>query len=114
MSSSAKRTAIVVLTLITVVVHLVLLNLPFIMGDGEIDVLFALNGLGYLVLLYALLNDIPKGQKSLVRWVFIGYTAVTIVAWVFLNYLRGHGDMLGYLTKLDEVLLIAALWSYEG
>ncbi|MQC27442.1 MAG: hypothetical protein DWG76_08385 [Chloroflexi bacterium] len=113
MSKSTLRSAIIVLTLITAVVHLVVLNLDFFTGGGKLDVLFALNGIGYLVLLWALLTDFPKGQSGLVHWAFMGFAAVTIVAWVMLNYLRGHGDALGYITKLDEVLLIAALWMHK-
>jgi hypothetical protein len=107
MSRATLRTAITVLTLITALIHLVLLNL-----GGKILPLFILNGLGFLALLYALLRPpaFLKGQTSLVHYAFIGYTAVTVIAYFAL---QGFGfSALGYFTKLVEVLLIGALWMH--
>jgi hypothetical protein len=103
MSTSLRRNLIIVLTLITALVHLVLLNL----GMGTIDPLFTLNGLGFLALLYAYLNDVPAGRKSLVRWAFMAYTAVTILAWFALN--GDFSSPVGLITKLDELLLLVLL-----
>jgi len=103
-SASSRRTAIIINKLITALIHLIVLNL----GMGSIDLLFPLNGLGFQVLLYAYLNDIPNGSKSMVRWAFIAYTVITILAWVVMN-----GDLsspLGLPTKVDEVILVALLW----
>lgn len=95
------KIGILLLALATAVVHLVVLNL------GGMHVLFALNGLGYLGLLALYFLPIPMAQnnRSLVRWVFIGYTAVTILAWVFM----GERNLLGYGTKVVEILLIVSL-----
>ncbi len=43
--------------------------------------LFVLNGLGYLALLCALYLPIPRlvPHRGAIRWVFIGYTLLTIV-----------------------------------
>lgn len=91
---------IVVLTLFTAIVHLVLLNL------GGPQPLFILNGLGYLALLAALVWDLPKGQSRLVHYVFIAYTIATIGAWAAM----GTRDVLAYVTKLAEVVLVVLLW----
>jgi hypothetical protein len=90
---------IILLTLFTAAVHLTL-SFP--------DAMFILNGLGYLGLLAALYLPLPvaKDNRRLVRWAFIGYTALTIVLWVFL----GARNMGAYADKLGEVLLIVCLW----
>jgi hypothetical protein len=100
MDEKSTRFLIIILTLFTALVHLVALNL------GGIQPLFVLNGLGYFALLGALLWRIPAGRERLVHYAFMAYTAVTIVAWVFV----GTRSMLGYSTKLVEVLLIVFLW----
>ncbi len=96
-----KQIAIVILTLATAFVHLSLL-FP--------DPLFILNGLGYLALLAAYFLPLPftKDYRGLVRWIFIGYILVTILAWVVM------GDKtwwVGYITKLIEIVLVVLLWT---
>lgn len=108
MSKSSLRPIIIVLTLVTAFVHLVLLNLEIMADKGSIDILFTLNGLGYLGLLGALLFNFPAGRERLVTYAFIGFTLVTILAWVAI----GARTTLGYVTKLDEVLLVIFLWMY--
>lgn len=105
MSRSALRAVILVSGLVTALVHLVLLNV----GMGTIDPLFTLNGVGYLALLSALFIDLPvvSTRRALVHWAFMGFTAVTILAWVVLG--RPY-TLIGYLTKLDEVILLVALY----
>ena len=73
--------------------------------------LFILNGLGYLALLagYFLPIDIAKRYHKLVRWAFIAFTFVTIVAWVAIGDKSWPVGSLGYLTKLIEVVLIVLL-----
>ncbi len=107
MNRSSLRAVILVTGLITAVVHLVLLN--FVMG--KIDILFTLNGLGYLALLAALFLNLPvvSKQQPLVHWAFMAFTAVTIVAWIVMG--RPY-TLLGYLTKLDELILIVALYMH--
>ena len=110
MSRSALRTSIIVLGLITALVHLVVLNLGYIRETGSPDVLFTLNGLGYLGLLVALFAGIPflAGQRTLVHLAFIAFTAITILGWVAV----GARSALGYGDKLVEILLIIALWMH--
>ena len=107
MNRSSLRAVILVTGLITAVVHLVLLN--FVMG--KIDPLFTLNGLGYLALLAALFLNLPivSKQQPLVHWAFMAFAAVTIVAWIVMG--RPY-TLLGYVTKLDEIVLIAALYMH--
>ena len=93
---------IIVLALATALIHFAL-NVMM----GKLDVLFTLNGLGYLALLAALFLPIPilSRYRSLIRWVFIVYTLITIGAWVAM----GARDVLGYTTKLIEVALVILL-----
>jgi hypothetical protein len=90
---------IVVLTLVTAIVHLTLV-FP--------SPMFILNGLGYLVLLAALYLPIPQltGYHRLVRWVLLGYTALTVVLWVIM----GSRIPIAYVDKLVELVLIVLLW----
>lgn len=94
----ALRIGIVALTLVTALVHLSL-NFP--------DPVFILNGLGYLTLLAALYLPIPQiaPYRNLVRWVLIGYTMLTVILWIAI----GLRNLIGYITTLDEVVLIVLL-----
>jgi hypothetical protein len=92
--------AIIVLTLITAVVHFTLV-FP--------SALFILNSLGYLTLLAAFFINIPflRRNHELVRFAFMAFIVVTILSWIAI------GDktwIVGYLTKLDELVLIYLLW----
>ncbi len=95
------RLGIIVLTLATATVHLYLglRGLP----------LFVLNGLGYLALLAALYLPVPQlaPYRNAVRWVLVGYTALTIVLWLVIT--GGASNATGYIDKVVEVLLIALL-----
>jgi hypothetical protein len=107
MNRSTFRFIILVTAIITGVIHLVILNIPFIQSTGRPDLLFTLNGLGFLALAVALFFDIPF-LKDYERWIvyaFMAFTLATIIAWVPL----GSRSTLGYLTKLDEVILLVAL-----
>jgi len=105
MSQRTVRMAILVLGLFTALVHLVVLNLTM----GTLDPKFTLNGLGYLGLLWLFFANpgFVRGRRVLLHYAFIGFAVLTILAY----FVWGHGlaDPLGVVTKLDEVLLIAAL-----
>ena len=103
---------IILLTLVTAAVHLVILNIFMVNFKGSIDPLFTLNGLGYLALLAAYFLPIPvaKNNRSLVRWVYIGYIILTILAWVVMGDKSGPGAMLGFVTKAVEAALVVLLW----
>ena len=92
------RVGIVALTLGTAFIHLSL-NFP--------DPGFILNGLGYLTLLAALYLPVSRiaRYRDVVRWVLIGYAALTILLWILL----GDRTAIGYTAKAIEVALIALL-----
>ena len=98
MNDTTLRTGIVLLTLGTALIHL---QLAFP------DPVFILNGLGYLTLLAALYLPIPRvaRYRNTVRWVLIGFTALTIFLWILL----GARTPIGYIDKAIEVALIALL-----
>lgn len=93
---------IVILTLATALIHF---SLNFLMG--KLDVLFTLNGLGYLSFLAALFLPLPliSRYRPVVRILFIVYTLVTIAMWIAF----GQRDFLGYTDKAIEVALVALL-----
>lgn len=94
------RVGILLLGLATAIIHL---QLAFP------DFLFILNGLGYLGLMGAYFLPVPTFQErhNLIRWAFIAFTAVTIIAWVFI----GARTSLGFVNKAIEVLLVILLFS---
>ena len=69
--------------------------------------LFVLNELGYLALVTALYLPAPRlaPYRNAVRWVLIGYAALTIALWLFV----GARTPIGYADKLVEVALISLL-----
>lgn len=98
----AVQIGIILLTLATALIHFSLL-FP--------DVLFILNGLGYLTLLAAYFLPIAMLQErhNLVRWAYIAFAAVTILAWIAMGEKTWPAGALGYVTKIIEVFLIALL-----
>ena len=73
------------------------------------DAMFLLNALGYLVFLglYFLPVGLFRKYHSLVRWGFIVYTLITILAWVAMG---DKGMTLGWITKAIEAALAALLF----
>ncbi|HJW89854.1 MAG TPA: hypothetical protein VJ436_04350 [Anaerolineales bacterium] len=106
-SSSLLRAGILLLGLFTSIVHLIILNLD------HIDPLFALNGVGYLVLLAAYFLSIPilSQNRNLVRWILMAYAALTILAYLFFALSNANNiSFLGNITKLVELGFIVLLW----
>ena len=99
------RIGIIILTLATALIHLTL-NFP--------DVIFILNGLGYLTLVAALFLRVPiqfvSQNRAFVRWAFIAFTAITILGWLAIGDKTLPNGMLGYITKVIEIILIALLF----
>ncbi len=95
---------IILLTLATAAIHFSLL-FP--------DPIFIMNGLGYLALLAAYFLPLPiaKDNPRLVRWVFLGFTVVTIIAWAAIGDKSWPAGALGYITKLIEIVLLVLLWN---
>lgn len=115
-----RRYLIILLTLITVGIHIyfytqgkgLVFSGPFI-----IFTFFLLNAIGYLVLLGLLYLPLglPESLHRLVRPVFIGYTILTIVLYFVVN-LMPNGTWswpVAPIAKLDEVILVWQLWA-EG
>lgn len=96
------RLGIVVLTLFTAMIHLYL-------GLSSGLPPFVLNGLGYLALLAALYLPVPQlvSYQNVVRWVLVGYAALTIVLWLVIT--GGASTAIGYVDKVAELLLIVLL-----
>jgi hypothetical protein len=71
--------------------------------------LFYANGLGYVVLPAALYHPSTslRRYRRVTRWALLGFTAVTILAYVALA--QGHVDALGLTDKFIEGLLLALL-----
>ncbi|MBA4398460.1 MAG: hypothetical protein C0396_01075 [Anaerolinea sp.] len=94
------QAVIILLALIAAGIHLSLL-FP--------DVIFILNGLGYLGLTAAYFLQLPvpflQDRKRLVRFALIGYTALTLILWLAI----GEQTPLGIFTAAIEVLLIVLL-----
>ena len=108
MSKQTLRYAILVLGLITGVIHTVILPLM-----GFEWLLMPLNGLGFIVLTGVVFFDPPflSGQRKLIMYLFMVYTLVTIVGYFLVNSFPF--DLIGIITKVDEILLLVALWLYK-
>lgn len=98
------QVGIVALALSTAAIHFVLF-----LGNPGMLVMFLFNALGYSGLLAAYYLPLPflADKKRLVRYAFIGYTLVTILAWVFM----GDRGPVGWIDKAIEVALVALLFS---
>lgn len=106
MKLTGKHYGIILFALATALLHISLFP----------DIMFTLNGLGYIGLLVAYLLPIPFFQErhNLIWWVFVGYTVLTIVLWVIMgdkNFVAGTSSATGYYAKAAEVLLLAFLWA---
>lgn len=104
MNLTGKHYGIILFTLATAILHITLFP----------DIMFTLNGVGYLGLLAAYLLPIPMFQqrRNLVWWVFVGYTALTIILWVIMgekNFSASTSSMIGYYAKAAELLLLGFL-----
>jgi hypothetical protein len=94
------RVAIIALALATAAIHIVLAT-----GEGLVP--FYLNGAGYIALVTALYLPQTRAYQRWIRWLLMGYTALTIVLWVALGQ---PYTVIGYIDKAIELALIALLW----
>lgn len=123
---SFLQIGIILLAVITAVMHLYLgITMGSMMGGTppagassggssimamlplSLPVLFVLNFAGYIVLLGALYLPALQRFQRLTRWLLIGYTAITILLWYLIS--GGHSDLMAYIDKFVEVVLIALL-----
>jgi len=102
----SKQYGIIGLTVATAIIHLIVGVATFPNGGW----LFVLNGIGYAALI-AGLYFLPQlaGQRATVRWVLIGFTAVTIILYFVFNWPDIWSPM-GILDKIIELVLIVLLW----
>lgn len=98
-----KKWVIFLLVLATALIHFYLNVLL-----GKLDILFTLNGLGYLGLgaLYLLPWNFLKPYKAWIRAALIAYTLLTIILWIFLGQ---PYTTIGYVDKLIELGLVFVL-----
>lgn len=98
---------IIVLTLATAFIHFYLNVLM-----GRLDLMFTMNGLGYLALLAALFLPIPFLQqyRPVIRTLFILYTLLTITLWAIF----GMRTPVGFIDKAIEVALVVLLFLDRG
>lgn len=106
MNLTAKHYGIILCALATAFLHISLYP----------DIVFTLNGLGYIGLLGAYLLPIAFFQEkhNLVWWALAGYTALTIVLWLIMGdktFVAGTSSATGYYAKAAEVLLLVLLWT---
>ena len=91
------------LALLTALIHL------FLGVQGGI-LIFILNGLGFIALV-AGLYLLPQlaNWRTHIRWALVAYTAITIIAYFFVNQ-NPFDSGIGLLTKAVEVILIVLLY----
>lgn len=94
------RVGIVALAVATAIIHFVLAVPLTLIG-------FYLNGLGYVVLAAALCLPQLARYRRPIRWLLMGYTALTISLWVALGQ---PYTVIGYVDKAIELALIGLLW----
>jgi hypothetical protein len=114
--------AICVLVAVTALIHLSLGAMTSVMvatqptlvasmgGAAALSIMAALfycNFAGYIVLSATLYLPALHRFQPVTRWTLIGYTAVTVLAYVALA--QGHFDVFGFADKACEGLLIALL-----
>jgi hypothetical protein len=99
-ASSSIRLAIAILALTTTAIHLIL-------AVQINDAPFYLNAAGYAALLAAFLLPQFRVYRRWIRWLFMGYAALTVVLWVLLGQ---PYTTIGYVDKAVELVLIALLW----
>jgi hypothetical protein len=104
-----KQYAIIALTVITAVIHLVLA--PGL--ESPQNILFILNGLGYLGLLGALYLplDFLDGYRHIAGWALLAFTVITIIAYFAAWGVAGFSDVLGMIDKIVEVALAILLFT---
>jgi hypothetical protein len=106
MKLTGKHYGIILASLATAILHITLYP----------DIMFTLNGLGYLGLLGAYLLPISffQERRTLVWWAFVGYTALTVVLWVVMGdktFVAGTSSATGYYAKMAELFLLGFLWA---
>ena len=95
-----RHYGIITLAVATAIIHIVLAVPLTLIG-------FYLNGLGYIALVTALLLPQLHAYHRLVRWLLMGYTALTVLLWLVLGQ---PYTTIGYIDKAIELALLGLLW----
>ncbi len=123
MQLKARHYGIVILALITALLHFGAAFDSQLFPDHRPDLLFTLNGLGYIGLLLAYFMPLGflQARHRFVWWTFFVYVIVTIAAWaiiwVGMNVIIGHmpffshDSLYGVPAKIAELILLVLLWS---
>lgn len=123
MKLNTKRTIILIAGLVTAFLHFGAAFNKALFPDGP-DILFTLNGLGYLGLLGAYFLPIQffQDKHKLVWQVLFGYVIVTILAWLLIwvgfsvirdgqPFFAVPESYYGIPSKIVEVIMLWLLWS---
>ncbi|MBC7876811.1 MAG: hypothetical protein H7Y59_06520 [Anaerolineales bacterium] len=103
---STSMIAVMILTTITALIHF-----ERAIQDPDIRILFILNGMGFFALLAAFYMPMFQKHHKLVRWTYIGYTAVTILLYFVWVAMSGEWTIpLGPIAKLVEAALIVLIY----
>ncbi len=109
-----RRTLIIILTLITVVIHVYFFTTD--PKGGLLFTMFLVNALGYLGLLGLLYLPLglPTAIQRLIRPAFIAYTLLTILLYIIISAQAGIWSApWAPISKIDEVILVWQIWA-EG
>ncbi len=110
---SGLQWVIVLLTLATAIIHFALAAGNW--GTGLLPIMFALDGVGYILLIALLYFSGRTGAgRSTIRWILIFYTALTIILYFVFNGGDSFSSALGLATKAIELLLIILLLLDRG
>jgi hypothetical protein len=106
MNLNIKHYGIILAGLVAAFFHLVLFP----------DIVFTLNGLGYIGLLGAYFLPISFFQQrhKIVWWGLAGYTLLTAILWVIMgdkNFVAGTYSATGYYAVISELILLGFLWT---
>jgi len=100
---SSLQIGIIGLAAATAIIHIVLaiqLNLN----------MFYMNGAGYIVLTIAYFLPQLKKYQNIIRWVFIAFTALTLVGYFVVNRGNSFTNPIGLIDKAIEAALIVLLY----
>lgn len=115
MTKSNLRLAIIITTVLTAVIHLYL-GVIQVLGGMMGGIIFLLNAGGFSGLLALFMGWLPfkvpmlSDNKTNLHYAFMGFSAVTIVAYFVVNGGAAFMNPVGLFTKAVEVVLIVALW----
>lgn len=101
---------IALLTAVTGVMH-ILIGFNVLGGAGQTNLLLALNGIGYLVLLLMFWRASGNGGTS--RWLLLVYALITLIGYFFIGA-GFQGGTLPLVIKAIELLLVIMLLLYKG